>query len=135
MAQTNFIGTYPMITMSMVPIGQKQTTDLEIRPGVDGVYVWLTGTRGEPFEVQTVTDVNSAQDAVVLMQFYEALVGTVVPVMFANWIMPKQYVVLNVRPIPDQCRQVLVGIGGTGGGPSYGILAASWTLVATEEDA
>lgn len=134
MAQTNFIGTYPMITMSMVPIGRKQTTDLETRPGIDGVYVWLTGTRGEPFEVQTVTDIQSATDSIQLLQLYEAMVGTVQPVMFANWVMPKKYTVLNVRPIPEQCRQVLLGIGGTTNGTSYGILAASWTLISSEEN-
>lgn len=129
----NYIGTYPFIQMSMLPLGSKQTTEIESRPGVDGTYIWLTGNRGEPFEVITVVDTDSVAASALLISHYEELIGTPQQVTFAGTIMPKLYAVLNVRPIPELIRQTVVGIGGTGG-LSYGICAAQWTLVATDQD-
>lgn len=129
----NYIGTYPFIEMSMLPLGSKQTTEIESRPGVDGTYIWLTGTRGEPFEVITFVDTDGVLASTELIRQYELLIGLPQPVMFAGTALPKLHCVLNVRPVPGMVREIVAGVGGTGG-TSYGICVAQWTLVATDQD-
>jgi len=131
----NFIDTFPMISMSLNPLGSKQTTEIEARPGVDGTYIWLTGNRGEPFDVLTVVDTDGAIFSTELIRQYEQLIGLPVPVMYANTWLEKLYAVLNVRPVPEMVREIALGVGGTSAtGISYGICAAQWTLIATDQD-
>lgn len=132
---SNYIGILPVISMSMSPLGAKQGTEIESRPGKDGFYVWLTGRRGEPFEIQTVTDVSNVAASCALIQLYESMAGSLQTLTYANQLYPYYFAVLNVRPIPDMTRQILLGVGGTSGGLSYGICGASWELLETEQPA
>lgn len=128
------IGQYPFISMSHFPVGQKSATAIEVRPGVDGVYVWNLGQRGQPFTVQTVVDVNDIFSAGVLMSLYEKEIGKVVSVMFAGSAMPKRYAVLDVVPEAGGIQTVLLGVGGVSQGISNGLVVANWTLVAVNSD-
>lgn len=129
-----YIGPYPFINISTFPLGETTQMDIEARPGVEGVHLFNLGKRGKPFQVETVVDVTNVLAAGVLMTYYEQMIGGVYPVMFATWAMPKMYCVLDVVPIPEGTRQILLGVGGTGGGVSYGILHAVWTLIAVNHD-
>jgi hypothetical protein len=42
------------LTGALVPTVPK--TEREVRPGVNGIGLWLTGTRGEPFSISTTLD-------------------------------------------------------------------------------
>lgn len=129
------IAQYPFVSMSAFPIGETTSVEIETRPGVDGVYGWNLGKHGKPFDVETFADVADVQFAGLLMTQYEALIGQVVPVMFAGLFLPKQYLILNVVPQPEGIRQVLAGVGGLSyPNASAGIVQASWSLVATHED-
>lgn len=117
--------------MSLLPLSHKKSTLVESRSGVDGVFVWLNGTRGEPFEVTTFKDCATIGDADTAIKDYEAAIGSLANVTFAGVDQPKQVAILNVRPVPEQVRAVLHGIGGTLG-TSAAIAVASWTLITTD---
>lgn len=126
------IGSFSFVSMSMVPLGSKQTTEIEVRSGVNGHYLWLTGTRGEPCQVETYVDVATIALAEDKMNDYEGIIGTVVAVIYASQTRPKNYFVMNVQPLPGFPRKTSLGVGGTLGTTSAAILGAIWTLVAVE---
>ncbi len=127
------IGNFQFIDIGHFPIGQKQQVAMESRPGVDGLYFWLTGKRGQPFSVTTVADVENVFAAGVLMTQYEEVIGQVVPIVWSDRYLPKQYVVVDVVPVPDGIRQIVLGVGGLLG-TSQGICTAQWTLAAAPLD-
>lgn len=127
------IGTFNFVNMSVFPLGHKQQVEMESRPGVDGLYFWLTGERGQQFTVETFVDVANVFAAGTIFTQYEKLIGKVVPVVWSDNYMPKQYVVIDVVPIPEGIRQIILGVGGVSG-ISYGICTAAWTLAAAPLD-
>ena len=129
----NHIGPFSFVRMTQMPLGHKNTTEIESRAGVDGVFVWLNGKRGEPFEVVTFADAPTFNDANILIQQYEQTVGALANVTFGGIDQPKQVAILNVRPISDQVKAVVLGVGGLNT-ESYAIAMASWTLITTDID-
>lgn len=128
-----FIGDFEFISLSMVPLPPAQQLQIETRAGVDGVALWRTGVRGEPFIVQSFVDVPNLTQAQVLYDTYRTLIGAdPVTLIFADIPWADPVVVLNVRPIPNEIRAILLGVGGVAGnfGPSGATCACQWDLIA-----
>lgn len=127
------IGTFQFINIDVFPVGQKQQVSMESRPGVDGLYFWLTGQRGTPFTVTTAADVADANAAALQFIEYEQAIGSVVSVVWNGNALPKRYVIVDVQPVTEGIRQTILGVGGLLG-TSQGLVTAQWTLAAAPID-
>lgn len=119
------IGQYRFINLSGNPEGAKEATQLQTRPGVDDVAVWLTGRRGEPFTMQSVVDTDTFAQTTTLMQAYRDLVGTAQRMLYASQDM-------GIVMVLDVKRVEAIRMASKSGGLSAlggGLLTAEWTLV------
>lgn len=123
------LGAFSFIDMGPIPIGIQQKVEIETRPGVDGHALFLTGARGEPFQVQTVVDVANVAAGALLFGQYENAVGDSASIIWAGVAHAKTFDILQVRPI--QVNQIILGVGGLGG-TSAGLVRAAWTLIAND---
>jgi len=105
----------------------RQTFDREHRAGVNGIGLWLTGTRGEPFQITTIVDCVSIAAAGTAFLAYVAAITSKKDLYYdgALW---GTVVVQNV--VLQSIEKFAKGVGGiqdfTGG--SGAILTANWTL-------
>jgi hypothetical protein len=124
-----FIGDFQFFSLSRPPSLPKQRTEREVRPGTDGVSLWRTGRRGEPFTVNSSRDVSSIEAAVLFLTSYQAFQGgDPVEIVWADHEYQSLLVyVHDVEPIEDRTHAVLLGIGGVNG-TSGAILRCTWVL-------
>ncbi len=122
------IGSFNFISMNILPVANRDHVQIESRVGVDGHWIWSTGTRGQIMSVQTVVDLANIADAISLFNQYESAIGDSLSVQFAGAVFTSPYDVLDVRPETEGTRQVLVGIGGLLG-TSNAVLVANWQLI------
>ena len=118
------LGSFTFVTFDPKPITAQPGVALESRAGVAGHAAWLTGTRGQTSQHQTVTAVADWATAVTLAALYEAAVGSVLAASFGGVSCGNQ-LVLGVKAEPEAIVQ--------GVGEGYGFTAlcrATWTLVA-----
>ncbi len=122
------IGNFNFVSMSQPSLRPAQQPHIEARPGVNGVAVWKTGTRGVPFVVRTMVDVLTPTGAVQLFALYRNAILTE-PMVF-EFMIPHDHpvLVLDVQPVPGEVSAVLIGVGGVNG-LSQGICRAEWTLL------
>lgn len=131
MAGTFRIGSFYFLSIDGVPPVRQQQPQVIVRPGVDGVSFWLTGSRGVPFTVRTRVDCESKDDAFAKRYEYSQVVGVgKLPMVWGDQSMfledNAQVMVLAVRPIV--CRELLASSGGLNS-PSEGYLEAEWDLI------
>jgi hypothetical protein len=127
---TYSLGSASFVNMSRPPVRLSQQAVNEIRPGMDGHAIFLTGQRGDEFEVRTFANVaSSAVESTA--HAYRALRNTLVTLVYNGVAEAKLYQVLDVQ-IVDASRTV-VGIGGLAT-PSTGKVEASWRLICTNVD-
>ncbi len=125
MAAYSKIGPYEVITMSPRPPKTAEQVVLESQAGKDGHAAWKTGTRGKQFTVKTVVDEFDFPSAQALCDSYEALISNVVPIRYADRVMPFTVLVLDVTAVPTR---TVLGIGGRQG-TSRAMVEATWKLV------
>lgn len=125
----NQIGEFTFINLSRAISGPVQQLVREVRTGRNGVTLWRTGKRADPFQLSSVVDTVDCDAAEDLLHQYEASVGQN-PVL-VTWngknLNPLKVVVLNVEPVEEGIYATLIGIGGTLGS-SHGFCRAIWTL-------
>ena len=123
------IGDISFITIKGTPRPMGMETEPLTRPGVDGTAFRELGTRGQPFQVTTIVDVDDAADAKTALESYAALRATLVTLtddLGNSWA---NVMVIDVEPI--EVKAVESGVGGlsqTGGV----LVSARWTLQCTE---
>lgn len=122
-----WIGNFDFINMSRVPSGAMTQLDREVRPGVNGVTVWDTGSRSTPFQVLTAADTVDVLNARAALRQYQAIAGrNPVELWFAG-VFDSMVIVHHVDSIDDGIYQTLLGVGGRLG-TSHGMIRALWTL-------
>lgn len=125
----NQIGEFTFINLSRAISGPVQQLVREVRTGRNGVTLWRTGKRADPFQLSSVVDTVDCDSAEDLLHQYEELVGKD-PVL-ATWqgknITSRLIVVLNVEPHEEGIYGTLIGVGGTLGS-SRGMCRCIWTL-------
>lgn len=127
------IGEFEFVSLSRALSRQKQQLERELRPGTDGVSLWRTGRRGEPFELVSFADVESVSAAQALLARYEdAVGGEPVEAVWADDEFEGLLVIHNVLPVPGGCRQTLIGVGGLLGS-SHGYLRAVWLVETVDQ--
>ena len=126
MPTLNQIGTETFITLSQPPESLRQMVEVEGRSGIDGVNIYLTGTRGQQFVVQSSVDLDTLLLAYAKQRTYEAMVGAnPVGITWGSLAVPTvTVVVVNVRTLSLQ------RVAGALGGLTAGIylLRTEWTL-------
>lgn len=130
-----YIDEFPFIDLTPAPPTVAAKLLVQSRAGVDGVSIWHTGTRGETFAMQSVVNVPNAVAGHRLLHRYQTLIGKPDPVriMWAgDWLDDVKFFVLDVRPL--QIKQIALGIGGVGGGVSYGLCRCQWICIQVDPD-
>lgn len=124
---SNSLGAVVFFSIDMPATAAAQQVELESRSGVDGLAIWLTGSRGEPFDITTTIDlVGTLATAQTVMNTYRAMkAGGPYTLTRASTALGS-VVVIDVKPISDEL--VVTAVGGVNGGNV--LLTARWTLVA-----
>lgn len=131
----NQIGPFPFLSLDGEVVIPQQQLEIVRRVGVDGNGFWRTGTRGEPFQLQSACDTQTYADARLFAINYPLLSGgeTVELVVgdFAYSMISLEFEVLRVDIL-----QVIALVGGVGGlyPPSAGFVRAAWTLIAVPQE-
>lgn len=123
------IGLFNFIDFNYPQRGS-QGVHVDIRPGVEGQGIWLTGVRGRPINVTTFRDSIDVSDAANTIFNYQAIIGSSVNVTWAGLDLPFQFDVLNVEPVGPRggAHATVLGIGGILG-VSNALAVANWTLM------
>jgi hypothetical protein len=124
------IGDFEFIHLSRVLSYPRMRGLREVRPGQAGTTFWRQGRGGEPFQLASVVNAAGIASAESLIHQYEQLVyGEPVTAAWAGIELASlQVLVLDVQPIDEGVHAMLLGIGGVGGGSSFGLCRALWTV-------
>jgi hypothetical protein len=127
MASYSSIGSHLFVRISDLPAPPQQQIELESRAGRHGLAAWLTGVKGQPFELTSWADVANGLSAVQAIGLYSALVGAGPQAVVYGGI-PLAYHVLVLGVQPVEVTSTLLNVGGNLG-ISHGLCVAKWQLV------
>lgn len=127
------IGSFEMRTLrGPAPETVRRTLELVARPGVDGLVIVRTGTRGRPFVMRSGVDAASLDAGATRLRDYQAAIGSdPIEIIWGgkSWLdFNVRFVVLDVRLV----QLVPIPPGGAVGGlnpPSLAWLECEWDLV------
>lgn len=123
------VGTVLFPFLSMTGALQPTRVQFErvIYPGVNGIGIWSTGTRGEPFSVTTEADAANAAGAATLIAAYLSTISGTLDLYRAG-ISYGTVLVHNV--IEERVKQLGRTIGGNvvSSGSSSFLVVCQWTL-------
>ena len=118
---------FPFLTLNggLLPSGPE--FEREQRTGVDGIGIWNTGSRGQPFQVQTSRDCADASAAATAFAAYLAAQGTKKDLYYCGLLWGT---ILVHKVALQQIRKFGVGVGGVNAftGGSGAVLLAQWTI-------
>jgi hypothetical protein len=131
MATTNSIGEFTFISLDGNPETIHNEVQLLIRPGVDGVALWLRGSRGRPFQLRSFVDATDFEAARGLFASYCELIGAdPVALVWADLDMSTSenftVAVLNVQLV--RVAPLMVSAGGLNS-PSEASIECVWDLI------
>lgn len=122
--------TNPAAQSGGAPMLPKQMTEVESRPGVDGVSVLLFGKKGVPFQMISGVDVDDREAAEEKLRAYGELSGQIVEVVWngVNYTAyhNTKFVVLFVDGV--LMKRLSAASGGLSTGKQFWV-SAVWTLV------
>jgi len=122
------IGDFSFVALSRAFSRPMQHIEREIKPGKDGVSMWRTGKRGEPFELLSFADVADVAAAQSLLAAYEdAVGGDPVAATWADEDFDGSLFIHRVMPPPGGLRKTLLAVGGLLGS-SHAYLRAIWLV-------
>ena len=113
------------ITGSPVPV--REMFDRVMRPGIDGIGLWYTGARGEPFQIQTLSDYSSESNANTAYATAQAMVGQKRDLYWQNALWGT-VLVHSVVAAPKKLVRVAYGGQQISAGGSGFMLTLNWTL-------
>ena len=127
----NKIGPYAFITLRGQPDALKQRLEIVMRRGVNGVGLFRTGIRGEPFSLESAVDAASKAAARTYFRNYKQLIGAdPVDLIWSDLELETgggfQVAVLDVVPL--DIRTLASSSGGLNP-PSLGWIEARWKLI------
>ena len=118
---------FPFLTLQGALFPSRPTFDREQRAGVDGIGLWLTGNRGEPFSIVTTLDCASVSAAGTAFAAYLSAILTKKNLYYAGafWatVMVQNVVLQRITAF----RGAVGGIQGWTGGSGC-LLVTQWTL-------
>lgn len=122
--KTFSIGAFEFLNLAGYPVGIQQVTEYTARPGVNDFALWLQGTRGEPFELESVVDVTTHAAGQVLAQLYRDSVGSMAALVFAS----VSFGTVAILGVPSvECQAIASGVGGLVVNPGA-VVRARWRL-------
>jgi len=122
------IGDFSFVALSRAFSRPMQQVEREIKPGTDGVSLWRTGKRGEPFELLSFADVADVAAGQALLAAYEdAAGGDPVAAVWDGEEFDGSLFIHRVMPPPGGLRKTLIGVGGLLGS-SHAYLRAIWLV-------
>lgn len=128
------IGQFAFISLTGEVEPLKEEIEIVRRPGVDGVGLWKTGSRGRPHTLVSGVDVADVWTARYLYSLYRTLIGAnPVPMVWQGWSSQQDsfnVVVLDVRIQRDGIFALLNSTPGLNANPAYAWLNCEWDLVA-----
>lgn len=128
------IGDFTFLKLSGHPLQPKAEWDLEVRPGVDGIGLWRTGIRGEPFQIWSLVFTYNLETAQALYNAYVAHtnVSSGLVVRRAGLDNACRYKVLDVKPVEGSPRRIVGYVGGDNQ-TYFAELICVWTLLPLDE--
>lgn len=125
------IGSFEFLSLRGVVMPPRLQIDRPMmRPGVDGVGLWKTGSRGQPFELRSAVDVATVSAGRTLFQsYYQAIGDNPVDLVVDGYNFAAEFwrvAILDVRA--SQVKGIINSAGGTLTNP-LAKLVASWTLI------
>jgi len=127
----NIIGEFEFLTLHGRPSPPAEQVEVVARGGVDGLGIWRTGVRGQPFRMFSQVDAPSLEIAADEFERYQALIGQdPVEMVQDDVIRDWKVAVLGVQLVSRYA--IMVPVGGLNF-PSLAWLEAEWTLVAIAE--
>lgn len=131
----SYVGQYGFITLHRVddprggPLLPREQCEVINRPGVDGTAVLRTGKRSDPFSMRAFVDVASLAVVPLATQSYQALIGTVVNVIWQDVDYQATYGVkfAVLDCVVSRSARLLARAGGAVSG-STAYLEVVWTL-------
>ena len=110
-----------------IPTPTRETFERVIRPGVDGIGVWYTGERGEPFQITTISDYSSESNANAAFTTARGMVGFKRDLYWQNGL----WGTVLVHAVTMQPKKLIrSAVGGqqiTTGGSGF-LLTLNWTM-------
>jgi hypothetical protein len=123
------LGDFEFVSLSRALSRPVQSIEREVRPGANGVTLWRTGKRGQPFVLMSFVDCTDTEAALNLLAQYEQLVGG--DPVTAKWAGHEiaELLVFVHQVLPDEqgLRATLLGIGGKEG-TSHAFLRCHWLV-------
>ena len=118
---------FPFLTLQNGLTPSAPEFEREVRPGVDGIGIWLTGSRGEPFQISTSLDCVNVAAAQSAFAAYLAAIATKKDLYYAGALWGT---VLIHKVSLQQIRKLSAAVGGVQGftGGSGALLLANWTI-------
>lgn len=124
---------FPFLSLQGTLFPSRQTFERVMRPGVDGIGVWATGKRGEPFQITTTLDCLTITAAGTAFNVYNNAILTKKDLYFAGkfWgtVMIQNVIMQNIRAFKS-------GVGGIQdwSGGSGVVLTVNWTLETLQQN-
>lgn len=117
---------FPFLTLNGALVPSRPTFERETRPGVNGVGIWSTGRRGEPFSISTNLDCASVVDAGQVYAAYHAAIMTKKNLYYCGALFGT---VLIHNVVLTEVRKLTRRVGGiNGSGAGGAMLYTQWTL-------
>ena len=118
---------FPFLSLNGPLMPSQPTFERELRPGVDGIGVWSTGGRGEPFQLVTTLDCVSVAAAGTAFAAYGAALLTKKDLYYcgAFWgtVMIQKVVLGKVQKFTSAVGGIQNFAGGSGA-----LLTVNWTI-------
>lgn len=118
---------FPFLSLQGALLPTRETHEREQRAGVDGIGVWLTGSRGQPFSIQTTLDCVDLSAAGTAWAAYLNSVLTKKDLYYAGvlWgtILVQDVVLISMRKF----QAAVGGVQGFTGGSGV-MLTAQWMI-------
>lgn len=118
---------FPFISAQGAIDGVQMSFDEVIRPGVDGIGVYLTGRRGESFQMDTVCDFSSMAAALAQYAGYASRTGSTLRLYRYGSLLGTVLIQRVQQTSIQPARAAVGGVNIAAGGNGY-LLAASWRL-------
>lgn len=119
---------FPFLNLNGALVPSRPTFEREIRTGINGVGIWATGNRGEPFGVNTLLDCESVAAAGLAFKAYHASIMSKKNLYYCGALFGT---VLIHNVLLTEIRKLTRRVGGiNGSGAGGAMLYAQWTLEA-----
>jgi hypothetical protein len=125
---TNSIANFNFISLEGEYDPEQPSLMIDSRPGVTGMDFTLTATKGQPFTLISLADVNSLASGKQAVRDYKTLIGLGTVAIWKNSELYMFAKVLNVTPF--RLDRISTAVGNKQSALAQAILQCRWDLVA-----